>query len=77
MTSNEPPAARPARSWRTADVSAPVLVAGILVVAAAALGLASIHSAVGIVAVAVLLASVIALFWYWGREQLRGSGNSG
>ena len=75
MTSNgpgtEPSGERPARSWRTADFPLPVLLAGIVLVSAAALGLASIGSAFGVVAVAALLAAVVVLFWYWSREQLR------
>jgi hypothetical protein len=77
VTSDEPSAPRPARSWRTADFPVAVLLAGIVVVVAATLGLASIGSAVGVVAIAVLLAGVIVLFWYWGREQLRESGVGG
>jgi energy-converting hydrogenase Eha subunit A len=62
---------RPPRSWRTADFPLPVLLAGIVLVSAAALGLASLGSAFGVVAIAALLAGVVVLFWYWGREQLR------
>jgi threonine/homoserine/homoserine lactone efflux protein len=66
-------AGQPARSWRTADVGAPVLLGGLLLVAAAVLGLASLGSAAGIAAVAVVLLGVIGLLWFWGREQLRGA----
>jgi hypothetical protein len=69
VTTNEREPA--ARSWRTADVPAVVLVGGILLVAAAALGLASLGGAAGIVAVAVLEAAVVGLLWLWSREQLR------
>jgi hypothetical protein len=50
-----------------------VVLGGLLLVAAAVLGLASIGSAVGVAAMAVVLAGVIGLLWFWGREQLAGS----
>lgn len=70
-TPGEPPVG-PRRSWRTADIPVWALIGGMLAVAAAALGLASLGSAFGIAAVAVLLAAVVGLLWFWGREQLLG-----
>lgn len=69
MTTDEPTPAAPAPSWRTADIPLPVLIGGIVLVVAAALGLASLGSAFGIAAVAVLLGAVVALFYVWCREQ--------
>jgi energy-converting hydrogenase Eha subunit A len=62
---DNPLPSRPA--WRTMDFPWYVLAVGILIVAAAALGLASVGGWPGIAAVAVLLAAVVVLFGVWSE----------
>lgn len=51
--------------WRTGAIPAWLLILGLVVLAAGGLGLASIGNAVGIAAVAVLEAVVVALLYSW------------
>jgi hypothetical protein len=51
--------------WRTGVIPGWMLIVGLVVLAVAGLGLASIGSAAGIAAVAVLEAAVVALLFSW------------
>lgn len=65
-----PGAGSVAPGWRTGDLPTWTVVVGLIVLAVAGLGLASIGHAVGIGAVAVLEAAVVALLYTWASSTV-------
>jgi hypothetical protein len=68
MTDTESaPAPKPKGSWRSGDVSLPVLAAVYVVASVAVLGLAASGSWIGVVGAAVIVAAEIALVIVWAN----------